>query len=171
MSADPWRLWARENWPIPVCRSNSDVSASNNRARSLGPARKQSGVVSRIQIGPLRHLAPRGEVFRGGMSHDLASGALTTRERTAQHLLITTAGGAFYGLRPINCVDSTRSCAIFLWRRPMVLGAWIWAGRPGGIGDISPTEKYLLREGRRSGLSRRRSVRAALRHSRCRRVR
>ena len=45
------------------------------------PVREQSGAVSRIENDPLRHLAPRGERLRGGMSQGRAYGALTTRYR------------------------------------------------------------------------------------------
>ena len=45
------------------------------------PTRKQSGAVSRIESDPLRHLAPRGERLRGGMSQGHAYGARAARYR------------------------------------------------------------------------------------------
>jgi hypothetical protein len=43
----------------------------------------------------VRYLAPRGEVFRGGMSHDLASGALTARERDGTAIAYYNGRGGF----------------------------------------------------------------------------
>ena len=45
------------------------------------PARKQGGAVSRIESDLLRHLAPRGEGLRGGMSQGRVYRALTARYR------------------------------------------------------------------------------------------
>jgi hypothetical protein len=50
------------------------------------PARKQSGGGSRIESDLLRHLAPRGEELRGGMSQGRASGALLPGIGVARYL-------------------------------------------------------------------------------------
>ena len=173
MSADPWRVQVRENWPTPVCRTNSDVSVSNNRARPAwaGSGAKRRRVTHRKRSA--EQLAPRGEELCSGMSHDRASGALTARNRGGTAFAYSTAGGAFLWPQTDRLRGFHQLLRNFSWRQPMILGVWTWAGRPGGISDISHTPYGKAPIARRplKRTSWRRSLRAALRHSRCRRVR